>query len=130
MKKTQEGMQHQNDVVEHTVPDEVANAVREIKNNKALGPDGIPSEAWKKLRLEGIHGLISLFSSIPNPWRKSNSGPIHKGKDDTDNSTNYRGIKLMNHTRKAWERVIGRLGSDVDTSENYHGFMIQCTAGD
>ena len=39
-------------------------------------------------------------------WRRSILVPIFKNKGDVQNCTNYRGIKLMSHTMKLWERVI------------------------
>ncbi|CAM2099752.1 unnamed protein product [Caretta caretta] len=48
----------------------------------------------------------------------------YKGKGDVDNCANYRGIKLMSHTMKLWERVINkRLRSEVDIRANQYGFM-------
>jgi hypothetical protein len=34
--------------------------------------------------------------------------PIYKNKGDIQHCANYRGIKLMSHTMKLWERVIER----------------------
>ena len=41
---------------------------------------------------------------MPNEWR-SVVVPIYKNKKDIQNYTNYRGIKLMSHTMKLWERT-------------------------
>ena len=50
--------------------------------------------------------------------------PIDKNKGDIQNCTNYRGIKLMSHTIKLWERVIEhRLRCETRVSENQFGFM-------
>jgi hypothetical protein len=43
---------------------------------------------------------------MPEEWRWSILVPIFKNKGDVQICCNYRGIKLMNHTMKLWERVI------------------------
>ena len=43
---------------------------------------------------------------MPNEWRTRVVVPIYKNKGDIQNCTNYRGIKLMSHTTKLWERVM------------------------
>ena len=44
---------------------------------------------------------------------------------DTQDCNNFRGIKLLSHTMKLWERVIERrLRKDVSISENQFGFML------
>ena len=50
--------------------------------------------------------------------------PIYKNKGDIQSCTNYRGIKLMSHTMKLWERVIEhRLRAITRISMNQFGFM-------
>ena len=45
-------------------------------------------------------------------------------KGDVQSCTNYRGIKLMSHTMKIWERVVeARLRQEVDICEQQYGFM-------
>ena len=61
---------------------------------------------------------------MPDEWRKSTLVPIYKNKVDVQNCENYRGIKLMSHTMKLWERVIKqRLKKETDVLENQFGFM-------
>nr|GEU91894.1 hypothetical protein [Tanacetum cinerariifolium] len=56
--------------------------------NKAVGPDQIPTEAWKSLGGEGISWLTSLFNKIftsakmREEWRLSDVIPIFKNKGD------------------------------------------------
>ena len=101
-----------------------------MKVGKGIGPDGIPIEAWKVLGEEGITWLTNLFNKIlktkrmPNEWRKSILIPIYKNKGDIQSYNNYRGIKLMSHTMKLWERVIEqRLRREDTISKNQFGFM-------
>ncbi|KAM1058137.1 hypothetical protein ACFX2A_032005 [Malus domestica] len=57
-------------------------------------------------------------------WRTSTLVPIYKNKGDVQNCMNYRGIKLMSHTMKLWERVIEhRLRQETRVSDNQFGFM-------
>ena len=77
-----------------------------------MGPDGIPIEVWRCLGERAIVWLTKLFNLIfrsnkmPEEWRRSILVPIFKNKGDVQSCTNYRGIKLMSHTMKLWERVI------------------------
>ena len=42
---------------------------------------------------------------MPDEWRRSVLVPLYKGKGDIKECGNYRGIKLMSHTMKLWERT-------------------------
>ena len=93
---------------------EVRVAISRMKNGKATGMDGIPVEFWKCLGEEGIDMLWDLMKgiyeqeTIPTEWRDSVIIPIYKEKGDIQDCGNYRGIKLMSHTMKIWERIIDR----------------------
>ncbi|GJZ61822.1 retrovirus-related pol polyprotein LINE-1 [Tanacetum coccineum] len=99
--------------------------------NKSVGPDQIPIEAWRCLEDEVVKWLTCLFNKIflgvkmPDEWRISEVIPIYKNKGDMQACSNYRGIKLLNHTMKLWERVIERrLRREMRVSENEFGFML------
>ncbi|QHN92504.1 LINE-1 retrotransposable element ORF2 protein [Arachis hypogaea] len=101
-----------------------------MKNGRAVGPDNIPIEVWKGLGEKGINWLTKLFNEIlrskkmHDEWRKSTLVPIYKNKGDIQICGNYRGIKLMSHTMKLWERVIEwRLRKETQVTENQFGFM-------
>ena len=50
--------------------------------------------------------------------------PLYKGKGDIKECGNYRGIKLMSHSMKLWERVIeARIRKEVTIVEQQFGFM-------
>ena len=109
---------------------EVKEALKKMKTSKALGPDGIPIEVWRCLGSVATSWLTNLFNKIlqtnkmPDEWRKSILVPIYKNKGDIQNCSNYRGIKLMSHTMKLWERVIEhcvRLATRIFV--NQFGFM-------
>ena len=64
------------------------------------------------------------YEGMPEEWRKSELVPLYKGKGNTKECGNYRGIKLMSHTMKLWERVIeARLRKVVQIAEQQFGFM-------
>ncbi|KAL6575803.1 hypothetical protein OROHE_000784 [Orobanche hederae] len=109
---------------------EVTMALKKMGSKKAEGPDGIPIEVWRCLGERGIDWLTMLFNKIwrsnkmPSAWRKSILVPLYKNKGDVQDCSNYRGIKLMSHTIKLWERVIEqRIRKCVKITENQFGFM-------
>ena len=60
---------------------------------------------------------------MPEEWRRSVLIPIYKNKGDAQCCGN-RGIKLMSHTMKVWERIIeARLRDRVEISKQQYGFM-------
>ncbi|GKD69888.1 retrovirus-related pol polyprotein LINE-1, partial [Tanacetum coccineum] len=98
--------------------------------NKAVGPDQITNETWRCLEDEEVKWLTCLFNKIflsakmPDEWRLSEVIPIYKNKGDVQACSNYRGIKLLSHTMKLWERVIERrLRRETRVSENQFGFI-------
>jgi Reverse transcriptase (RNA-dependent DNA polymerase) len=108
----------------------VKEALKKMKIGKALGPDDIPIEIWRCLGDIAIVWLTKLFNTIfrsnkmPDEWRRSILVPIFKNKGDIQSCTNYRGIKLMSHTMKLWERVIEHYLIKLTTvSKNQFGFM-------
>ncbi|KAK3538588.1 hypothetical protein QTP86_006676 [Hemibagrus guttatus] len=61
---------------------------------------------------------------MPEEWRRSVLVPIFKNKGDVQSCSNYRGIRLMSHTMKLWERVVeARLRKAVEICEQQYGFM-------
>ena len=110
--------------------EEVKNALRRIKKGKAVGPNELPVEVWKCMREMGIEFLTRLFNRLlmgermPEEWRRNVLIPIYKNKGNAQCCRNYRGIKLMSHTMKVWERIIEtRLRDRVEISKQQYGFM-------
>ena len=61
---------------------------------------------------------------MPEERRRSLLIPIYKNKGDAQCCGNYRGIKLMSHTMKVWERIIEtRLRDRVEITKQQYGFM-------
>ncbi|KAK3517604.1 hypothetical protein QTP70_012959 [Hemibagrus guttatus] len=101
-----------------------------MKSGKAVGPDDIPVEVWKCLGEAAVEFLTSLFNRVlesertPEEWRRSVLVPIFKNKGDVQSCSSYRGIKLMSHTMKLWERVVeARLRKVVEICEQQYDFM-------
>ncbi|KAK3513112.1 hypothetical protein QTP70_001685 [Hemibagrus guttatus] len=101
-----------------------------MKSGKAVGPDNIPVEVWKCLGEAAVEFLTSLFNRVlesermPEEWRRSVLVTIFKNKGDVQSCSSYRGIKLMSHTMKLWERVVeARLRKVVEICEQQYGFM-------
>ncbi|KAK3545563.1 hypothetical protein QTP70_008108 [Hemibagrus guttatus] len=101
-----------------------------MKSGKAVGPDDIPVEVWKCLGEAAVGFLTSLFNRVlesekmPEEWRRSVLVLIFKNKGDVQSCSNYRGIKLMSHTMKLWERAVeARLRKVVEICEQQYGFM-------
>ena len=98
--------------MEEAAEEEVKATLKKMKKGKARGPDYIPVEVWLILGDIGIGWLTNLMNKLlkgekmPDEWRKSVLVPIHKGKGDSKECGNYRGIKLMSHIKKLWERIV------------------------
>jgi len=71
-----------------------------------------------------LFNVIFRTAKMPKEWRPSTVIPLYKNKGDVQDCNNFRGIKLLSHSMKLWERVIERrLQKDVSVSENQFGFM-------
>ncbi|KAK3570610.1 hypothetical protein QTP86_023799, partial [Hemibagrus guttatus] len=128
--KRVEGVSSLEQKVDKIRKDEVRKALKRMKSGKAVGPDDIPVEVWKCLGEAAVEFLASLFKRVlesermPEEWRRSVLVPIFKNKGEVQIFSNYRGIKLMSHTMKLWERVVeARLRKVVEICEQQYGFM-------
>ena len=90
---------------------EIINAVKKIKNEKAPGPDHIPPEVLKISPETTADILHDLFKTIreneetPEEWRLGYIVKLPK-KDDLSNCQNWRGIRLLSLPSKVLTRVI------------------------
>ena len=110
--------------------EEVKEAIERMKNGKAPGEDEIPVEIYKALGDMGIEWLTRVFNAAwnqgitPIDWGKAIVCPIHK-KGEKCMCENYRGISLLSHASKIYERILEkRLRQTVETvlGEWHHGF--------
>ena len=102
-------------VIESTEPDiairEVNEALKKMKNGKAPGIDELPAELLKNMGQDGVLWLSELLNMLwngqdpPEDWRKDLICPLNKKGDKTECS-NYRGISLMSHSFKVYERIL------------------------
>ncbi|XP_019237487.1 PREDICTED: uncharacterized protein LOC109217680 [Nicotiana attenuata] len=110
--------------------EEVEGAMLKMSRGKATGPDDIPMEFWKEVGHAGLEWLTSLFDVIfktknmPEDWRWSLVIPLYKNKGEIQECNSYRGIKIMSHALKVWERMVERrVRRNVTIFENQFRFM-------
>lgn len=74
----------------------------------------------------GWLGCLVLFlrKQMLDKGRWRIMAPLYKNKGDIQNCNNYKGIKLLSHTMKVWDRVVEmRVRRGVFISRNQFGFM-------
>ena len=116
--------------LENITLNEVNAAIQSMKLNKASGPTGVVIEMIKALDEAGTEWLWELLETswkeegMPFDWEESEMVYIYKQKGDAMECSNYRGIKLMEHALKVFERVIvSKLRKIVNIHEMQFGFM-------
>ena len=108
--------------------------VSEEETERALsgikGSGEIPAKVWKCLGHLGVATFCKLFNRImtteciPSAWRNSVLVSIFKENGDVQECKNYRGITLITHTLKIWEKVVDRrLREWTEIHESQFGFM-------
>ena len=102
--------------------DEVRQAIRHAKTNKAVGIDNIANEALKDKTVIGL--LHKFFSAIfesghtPDLWRKSIIHPIPKGSIKFVRPMTFRGLALQSCIYKLYSGIINaRLVRFLDIKE-------------
>ena len=110
---------------------EIIKAIKQLKSNKAGGPDKLINEFF----IHGQHILVpilwNLFNKIfdtgvfPEEWAEGFIIPLHK-KGNLNNVENYRGITLLSALGKLFSRVINNRLSEW--SERYF-VLIEAQAG-
>ena len=100
--------------------EEVREAIRNMKTDKAAGPTGLVAEMIQAAGDEGVRMMQDLCNEIvrekkmPADWGRSWIVNIYKGKGDALECGSYRGVKLLEHAMKVFERVVeARLRSKV-----------------
>ena len=116
--------------VEDITLEEMKSAVKKMKSNKASGPTGVVADMIKAAGEFGLVWLQELFNQvlkegrIPNDWSKSWMVSVYKGKGDALDCGSYRGIKLLEHVMKLFERIIEvRIRATVCIDSMQFGFM-------
>ena len=114
--------------VQPFTPEELWTQLNNMQNNKACGLDGVPVEAIRLLMQYGEDLVLqtmneALIDGMPDMWRSSIITPIFKGKGSAMECSNYRGIKLLCHAMKLYERMVEkRLRKQIETSSKQYGF--------
>ena len=116
--------------IQEVTEEEVGAALRGMKPGKAAGPSGVTSDLIKMAGDPMVKVLRKIFNGIlsdvtsPKEWSESLTLPLYKGKGDPLNCGNYRGLRLLEHGMKIWEKILAvRLGSIVNIHESQFGFM-------
>lgn len=98
-----------------------------MKSRRTLGLDEIVVDIWKCLGAKSLELLTSLFNIILRSAKMSGSGSSAISSLCTrirGICCNYRGIKLLSHMLKIWEKVIEvRSRKLMRVSENQFGFI-------
>jgi len=104
-------------------------AISKKKSVKAVGPSGIAAEMLKAADEDGVLWVTDICNAIvregkiPTDWRKSWMVYVYKGKGDALECGSYRGIKLLDHVMKVFERVLEeRLRRKVSIDDMQFGF--------
>ncbi|XP_070047285.1 uncharacterized protein [Nicotiana tomentosiformis] len=67
---------------------------------------------------------LDMMNKMPEEWRLSTVVPLYKNKGDIQSCNNYKGIKLLSHTMKVWERVVEvRVRRAMFISDNQFGLI-------
>ena len=111
---------------------ELVNAIKKLKNNKACGFDGILNEFLKNSNLEVRNVLLKIFNVIlesgifPSEWTIGEIVPVFK-KGNINDPSNYRAITLISCVGKLFTFIINEklnifAESNNIFSENQFGF--------
>ena len=124
-----EEMEMVNGPIERVKEEEVSRAMKEMSNNKAAGPSGVTSELLVGAGETGVKKMTEIMNNlvggekIPDDWRSSITCPIYKGKGDSMECGKHRGVRLLEHGMKLYERVLEkRLRSLINIGEYQFGF--------
>ena len=126
------------EITEQTVRDidfninDIKEAMGELEETSASGPDQFPSIILKKCReylAEPIYLIwrISLDrSEIPDIYKTANVAPIHKGGSKGE-AKNYRPVALTSHVIKIFEKILRKkiiefLQKTGKLNDSQHGF--------
>ena len=108
----------------------VKSALAKMKKGKASGTSGVVAEMLLASGDQGIDRLAKLFNQIlaenhvPDDWNTSIIVNCFKNKGEATERGNYRGLKLLEHAMKVFERVIEQKIRDiVHIDDMQFGFM-------
>ena len=110
--------------------DMVKKAISQLKAGKAPDPSGIVVEMMRAAGDMGasmIHDLAVAIihdGKVPSDWEQSFIVCFYKGKGDTLERGNYRGLKLIEQVMKILERIVDSLIRQlVSINNSQFGFV-------
>ena len=118
--------------------DEIIQAVKEMKENKAVGIDDVPAEFLKALGVEGNKQLVGLCKKMydegvwPEDFTKVVMIPLQK-KTRAEECEDYRTISLISHASKIMLKVLTKRIAARATGfigKNQFGFRKGCGTRD
>ena len=89
-------------------------AIRQLKNKKAQGKDGISNEMILHLGSLAKQKLLDIYNhawntgTFPTSWKEAIIIPILKKRKDRHSKTSYRPISLLSCLGKTMERMVNR----------------------
>ncbi|WAR06007.1 LORF2-like protein [Mya arenaria] len=89
----------------------VLKLLRNIKVNKAAGPDELPNRVLQSCAAEATPAITAIFQrsvdtgELPYDWRNANVAPVYK-KGDRHTAENYRPVSLTCVVSKLLEHII------------------------
>ena len=93
--------------------EELEKTISRMKNGKSPGDDGLPVEVLKAGGATVANKLLKIFNAaykakmVPSDWQKGVISAILK-KGDKTVCNNHRGITLLSHAGKIYNRILGR----------------------
>lgn len=128
--ETRAGLQFSNEHGNYVISvDDLVKATAKIKNRKACGPDGIPSEAIKyggRLLITHLSLAFNMFlthSYLPADMICTTFVPLLKNKSgDISDINNYRAIALSNAISKFFEDIILDSLHQYDNDDDMYQF--------
>ena len=116
--------------VEDITLEEVNTAIRSMKNGKAPGPTGVNSEMFKLAGIPAAKELRNVFQQImntnscPSQWMSSLTIALYKGKGDPLNCNQHRGLRLLDHGMKIFEKVLNnKLRKLISIDDSQFAYM-------
>ena len=91
---------------------EIIEIIKDLENEKAIGPNTISNEMIKEGGRSMKRSIIRMMKTIyekeelPREWNKAYIKNIYKGKGSKKEMSNYRGLILNSHLPKLFEKII------------------------
>lgn len=114
----------------HITKEEVINAIKMMKSNRASGPDEIPADIIKLIEEKHIGIIVDLYNTIyntgiiPKEWLVSTFVAIPK-KPNAKECSDHRTVSLMSHSLKIFLKIMHQrifIKLEQDISETQFGF--------